>query len=387
MVMNNPGGVLEMPRRYSLSAQLVETIRRAIATGTWAEYLPSERRLCELFKVSRPTVRTALRVLAHERLIDIRHGSRVRIVSAAAARRSTQNRVVGVVTHEPFSHLASATYHSISAVLGVLAEHGFATEVLVCQRGTGAAQCRRLEAFLRQHRAFCCILLSVSRELQQWFVENGMPALILGSCHASIRLASLDVDHRSVCRHAAGIFLAKGHRRIALVVPNSGIAGYLASETGFREGVANHRGPDEARAIIVRHSGTAQSITTKLNALFNSENPPTALMVAKPQDVFAVIIYLLTRGLSVPDRISLIARDHEHNFEYVSPPIAHYAFKGDTFTNLLSRLILQLAEHGYLAPAPNLIFPKFIAGGTVSGPSDPVRQPRPRARPVRPEPA
>jgi len=367
--MNSQNGPLEIPRRFSLSAQLVETIRRAIAAGTWEDCLPSERRLCELFKVSRPTIQTALRIVAKEGLIEIRHGARIRILSRAAGPTPVQNRLVGLVTHEPFDHLAVHTYQGISVMRAVLAEHGFATEVLVCQKGTAHAQCRRLEAFIRQHRAFCCILVSVSRELQQWFVEHHVPALVLGSCHASIQLPSLDVDYRSVCRHAAGIFLGKGHRQIALIVPNSDIAGYLASEAGFREAVANHQGKDDARAIIVRHNGTAQSIAMKLDALFNSAHPPTALMVAKPQDVFTVIIYLLKRGLSVPDRVSFIARDHEHNFGRVSPPIAHYAFKGDTFANLLSRLILQLAEQGYLAPEPNLIFPKFVAGGTVKPPA------------------
>jgi len=49
------------------------------------------------------------------------------------------------------------------------------------------------------------------------------------------------MDYRSICRHAGGIFLSKGHRRIALVVPNSGVAGDIASEAGFCEAIAQHK--------------------------------------------------------------------------------------------------------------------------------------------------
>jgi LacI family transcriptional regulator len=180
-----------------------------------------------------------------------------------------------------------------------------------------------------------------------------------------VQLPSLDVDYRSVCRHAVGILAGKAHRSIALIVPNSGVAGDLASEQGFREGAALRHDREQIRAIVVRHNGSSQNITTKLDSLFNSSQPPTALIVAKTGHVLAVIIYLLKRGLAVPDRISLIARDQDHLFESVQPPISHYQFDDDNLEHRLSRLMLKLVSQGSLSAEPNLIFPKFFPGGTV----------------------
>jgi len=180
-----------------------------------------------------------------------------------------------------------------------------------------------------------------------------------------VRLPSLDIDQRSVCRHAAGIFLGKGHRRMALVVPDSGVAGDLAGEQGFIEAVEQRARTDDARAIIVRHNGTAQNISAKLDALFSSPRAPTALLVAKPPHVFIVILYLLKRGLSVPDTVSLISRDQDTLFLNTLPPIAHYTFEGDAFNHRLTRLILQMVGQGYLPTEPNLMFPRFVLGGTV----------------------
>ena len=355
----------DIPKRFSLSAQAAGSIRKAIEDGTWHENLPSERRLCELFKVSRPTIRTALHVLAKEGLLDIRQGRRNRLLAAPREGSRQQNKMVGLVAHVPMTHVALTAYQGVSDMRAHLAEQGFATDILICPTHSPRLQRRKLEEFVRQNRVFCCVLLSVSREIQEWFSEHAVPALVLGSCHPEVKLPSLDFDHRSVCRHAAGLFLGKGHRRIALVVPNEGLAGDLASEEGFLEAVAQRSDADDARAVIVRHNGTAQNISAKLDALFNSPRAPTALLVAKPQHVFIVIIYLLKRGLSVPDTVSLIARDHDHVFELVSPPIAHYKFEEGTYAPRLSRLMLQMVSQGYLAPEPNLIFPAYLPGGTV----------------------
>jgi len=362
--MNSSQLPIDIPRRNSLATQAADSIQKAIVDGTWVEFLPSERRLCEMLRVSRPTIRTALRLLAENGLLEIRQGRRNRLLTQPRPIPRRQSRLIGLVTHEPFTHMALATYQIISEMRAHLTEQGFTTEVLVCQTHSARALQRKLDEFVRQNRVLCCVLLSVSKDLQKWFSEHSVPALVLGSCHDAVKLPSLDIDYRSVCRHAGGIFLSKGHRRMALVVPHSGVAGDLASEVGFMESIQLNRQID-ARASIVRHNGTAQNISAKLDALFNSAHAPTALLVAKPQHVFIVLIYLLKRGLTVPDTVTFIARDHDHIFETVSPPIAHYTLKEDTFAHRLSRLMLQLVSHGKMAPEPNLIFPKYFAGGTV----------------------
>jgi DNA-binding LacI/PurR family transcriptional regulator len=175
-------------------------------------------------------------------------------------------------------------------------------------------------------------------------------------------LPSLDVDYRSVCRHAAGIFRSNGHRRLALIVPSSGVAGDLASEQGFREGAVLRPNADPAEAIIVRHDGTVRHLTAKLDELFGLSRAPTALLVAKPQHMFLVIVYLLKRGLAVPETVSLIARDQDHLFENT---VSHYMLGGETVAHRLSRLMLQMVGQGYLPTEPNLIFPRYVSAGTV----------------------
>ncbi len=360
--MNSHPGAFDIPRRLSLSAQAAAAIRKAVGENAWRDFLPSERRLCEMFQVSRPTIRTALQLLAKEGLIEIRHGRRNRLLPSAPHPAASPSRLVVLVSHQPLSHTSLTAYQGISEMRAHLAGHGFTTEILLCPAGSAAAQRRKLDSFMRQNHVFCCVLLSVSRELQQWFSTHAIPALVLGSCHPEVKLPSLDVDYRSVCRHAVGVLRGRGHRRIAFLVPHSGVAGDLASEEGFREGLATPSGVDGLDCPIVRHNGSTAQLAAKLDALFASPEAPTALLIAKPQPTFSVIVHLLRRGLRVPDTVSLIARDHDHLFENA---ISHYRFEGETFAHRLSRLMLQMVSQGHLPPEPSLIFPRYVSGGTV----------------------
>jgi DNA-binding LacI/PurR family transcriptional regulator len=354
-----------LPERISLPAQTTAALRQAIAEGTWDTYLPSERRLAEVFQVSRPTIRIALRSLAKDGWLEIRHGRRNRILRRPKGRGAAARRLVGIVTHQPIYSIPHAYYQGVSEMLKQLATHGLSTEIILLKPMKAKAQANKLELFVRQYRPLCWILLSVNRNVQQWFADRSIPALVLGSCHIGIKLPSLDIDNRSVCRHAAGIFLRHGHRTMALLVRNSGLAGDLASEQGFAEGASRHAGSDPARAIIIRHEGTARNITAKLDAVFRSSDPPTALLVGTAWDLFTVMVYLLQHGLAVPNQVSLVARVQDQLYLAAYPAIAHYRFGTEVYVQRLCRLILKLISHGALPAKPSLIFPAYYEGGSV----------------------
>lgn len=354
--MTSLRGALDLPQRLSLSAQAAESLRKAIARKVWSEFLPSERRLCDLLEVSRPTIRTALGLLAKEGIIEIHRGRRNRLLTNPAVAAPPQRRLLALVSHTPISRLNLTAYLGISSMRAQLARHGFTSAEFVCPASGPRAQRNRLEAFLRQNRVFCCVLLSVKRELQEWFASHSIPSLVLGSCYPDVRLPSLDVDYRAVCRHAAGVLRGHGHRRLAFIVPDSGIAGDLASEEGFRAGAAG------TEATIVRHNGTQAHLAARLDALFAPPHRPTALLVAKPTHMLSVLVHLLHRGIRVPDAVSVIARDHDPLYEH---ELAHYAFADESFARRLSRLMVQMVSQGHLPAEPSLIFPRYVAGETV----------------------
>ena len=357
--------MFELPKRLSLSAQTAAAIRQGIEQKVWDEFLPGERRLSELFQVSRPTIRVALHILEKEGVLQVCQGKRSRVAIRGLQRPADlPRRVVALLTSEPLSELSPVVYQAISEIRGRLQERNIAVEVFVGNAHGARFQERRISPFLREHKIFCSILLSVDKSVQQWFQENSLPALVFGSCHPAVRLPSLDIDHRAVCRHAFGTLLGRGHRRIALIVPSLALAGYLEGIRGFLDGVreAERSG---IRAQVVQHDGSPTGLTAKLDALFGASEPPTALIVIKPQFVFAVIVYLLNRGLKVPADVSLIARDGDPFFGTVDPVIALYPFDVEGTVRRVLRLMSRLVDQGFLPQSRNLLFPKFAPGGTI----------------------
>lgn len=63
--------------RPKVSDEIISSIRSAIRVGTYprGERLPSERELAEIYGVSQPTIREAIRALDAMGLIEVRHGS------------------------------------------------------------------------------------------------------------------------------------------------------------------------------------------------------------------------------------------------------------------------------------------------------------------------
>src|ERR1035438_425663 len=102
--------VIEFPLRVSLSDQAAEAIRRAIGRGAWTDHLPSERRLCEMCQVSRPTIRMALHTLAEDGVIAIQQRQRNRILQPEPVAWAAPNRTVAIITHEASARIPSLVF-------------------------------------------------------------------------------------------------------------------------------------------------------------------------------------------------------------------------------------------------------------------------------------
>jgi DNA-binding LacI/PurR family transcriptional regulator len=354
----------QIPQRVLLSVQVAAALRAAIGQGQWVEVLPSERQLSEQLHVSRPTVRAALRILAQEGGIVLEKNRRPRIASPRARSNSVRPpRKVLLVTHKLPSRFSAVAYHGIHDAQEHLARHGLGFELFVCKTRGLETQLAKLGDYIRRHGIACCVLATVQKRVQQWFAARSLPALVLGSCHPSVELPSFDVEHKSVGRHAAGVLLGKGHRRVAMIVPTRQGPGHMAGVGGFLEAFEN--GPDDATPLIVRHDETPANLTKRVNALFARTDPPTGLVVTDPRFALLVMVQLLRKGLSIPRDVSLIARDQDPIFNDLTPRMAHYVFDPDAYAKRISRLILRLVDQKQLAVKPNLLFPRFVPGGTV----------------------
>jgi DNA-binding LacI/PurR family transcriptional regulator len=201
--------------------------------------------------------------------------------------------------------------------------------------------------------------------IQRWFAKCAVPCVVAGSVHAGLDLPYRDLDHRAMCRHAAGVMLGLGHRRLALVIAKSQLAGDLESEAGFVEGVRKspHAG---AEAQVCRHDGSVEGIGHAVRRLAEQRPPVTAILVANAYHYLTVVTRLGQAGRRVPHDVSVVSRDDDLFLSYLAPGPARYAASSHALAKSLLRPVLELLEKTPPSRRGLRLMPEFQAGGSLA---------------------
>lgn len=356
--------MLRPPKRLSLVAQTVASLREHVASSSAGDRLPSERALCAELGVSRMTLRAALARLADDGLIKGGKGQRHLITTAKIGARVTTSRNVVILSPIPLQAVDPRVLFWIDELREALSKEDYKLDFLP-QRNCYSDHPERAltELTSRLHPTAWLLYLS-THVMQAWFSVRGLPAVIPGSRYQDVKLPSVDVDYRATCRHAVGRFLAKGHRCLALLNPRSIAGGDLESEHGFREaGAATGAGVE---TIVAQHDGTVQGICTRLDHLLERKQRPTAFLVSRPTHALTALGHLVQRGVRFPTEAVLIARDHDSFLEHVVPSVARYQADPVLFAHKLSRVVLEMASGGAARSRDCRIIPRLIPGDTLA---------------------
>ena len=353
-----------LPQKQSLLAQTYAVLKEEIQAGAWARWLPGEWDLCEQLKVSRRTLRGALAQLEHEGLIKGGRGRRrqIRRAGKTVFTPPASNTVI-LLTSEQLALRPSFSMFLLDDLRQHLSAAGYRLEV----HFHAANQARRpgpaLEQLVKRAEPAGWLLSSMTAPTQRWFSQRGLPCVIIGSRHEGVALPSVDIDFRALCRHAAGLLLGKGHARLALLNPRSGLAGDIESERGFKEAIERfHPG---GQAIIAQHDGTAKGLCDRLQMVLRTQAPGTGLLVSGSKYALMTLCFLLRRGLRLPQDAALISRDEDAFMQYAIPTIAHYSANPTVLARKVSRIFLQLVRFGVNEPRDYRVMPRFVPGDTL----------------------
>jgi len=360
-----PGEARRLPQKQSLVTQTLAVLRDEIASGAWAQGLPAERKLCEQLVISRGTLRAALASLKQEGLVK---GSQGRCWQAVGPGWKTWRAGAGntlvLLTPQPLHVLTPFAIYWIDNLREHLGEAGYYLEVRHERSCYVSHPDRALEALAHRERPAAWVLCGTTATMQQWFSKRGVPSVIIGSRHEGVALPSVDRDLPAACRHAVGRFHAKGHSRLVLLNPKSGLAGDLECEKSFCEAAARFQSGN-SEVLIAHHDSTPQDICARLNALLQRRPPPTGFLVSGPKHTLTALGFLIQRGLRLPNEAALIARDDDSFMEYVVPTVARYTTDPTLFARKVSRAVLRLVEGGNVLPRDYRVMPRFVPGETL----------------------
>jgi DNA-binding LacI/PurR family transcriptional regulator len=351
-----------LPQRASLVAQTAAILSEAIASGEWARWLPGELELARRLHVSRVTLRAALAEMERANLIRAGQGRRREILRRPGGSPvPVASRQVVLLSPAPLHRLAASTVFWVDELRKHLDSAGWVLEVLESAAAYSRRPAAALEDLARRMHPAGWVLYRSTPEMQRWFSENARVAVIAGSPHPGIHLTSVDKDYAACCRHAAGRFVAAGHRRLALARPDTTLAGDLESAAGFRAGA----GP-RAEVVSATHDGSAAGIVRSLERLFLMEPSPTGLFVFHASHALTVLGWLQRRGSRVPRDVSVICRDDEPYLDFVVPSLTRYSINAALFARKISRLAASLVAGEAPETRQHRVMPKFVPGETLA---------------------
>jgi LacI family transcriptional regulator len=355
-----------LPQRQSLVAQTAAFLNGQIEQGEWRDWLPSERSLCQLLQVSRNTLRAALVQLAADRVIKPIHGAGNKILSKPSRRGAAQRGDhVALLTPEPIERLRPMQSLWIDDMRALLSERGLRLRVFHGHHYFGANPGPALEKLVTRNPHGCWILIFAEDTTQRWFSENRVPCVVAGSTYPGIDLPSRDLDHRAMCRHAAGVLLGLGHRHLAMLMVKSRRAGDLESEAGFLEGVKQSPHGD-ATAAVLHHEGSVTGLATAVRRLLKLRPLPTGLVVMHPHDYLATVTRLAQSGVRIPQDMSVLSRDDDPFLGFISPLPARYEVGPHLMARSLLPPVLELLEGNSVSQHSMRIIPKFLKGESIA---------------------
>lgn len=370
---------MSLPRPATLVTQAAQALREGILAGRWTGFLPGEAVLCGDFQVSRATLRAALQQLQQEGLLEASQGRRRRILAVAGSGPGRARRVV-LLAPAPLERLGAFRLFLVDALRASLGRAGW--EVMFHGSPVPFSQqpARALEKLAAEHPGACWVLFSATAAMQRWFADRGLPAVLAGSRHPGVTLPMVELDCQALGQHAAAQFLARGHRRLAVLVPGSGLAGDEQTVAGFLDGCSRTKG---AAAKVVEHDGSVPGIERALRSLFAGQARPTGLLVTSPAHAVTVTCHLQRAGWRIPADVSLLVRDHDAVLDHLLPRPASYRMRPEVFGHALARAVTRLARQGHRALPDRHLLPDFERGDTLASLS--AKQTGARALPPAPK--
>ena len=355
-------------RRRSLVEQAAQALRTALLDGTLADPLPGEHTLSAQLGISRPTLRAALAILAREGLLAAARGRRTRLNRGRlGADTRTGQPLVCIVSPQARGVILPDEHPVLLQLHARFAANGIAWEEVFDRKLAGPRPEARLRELAARHPRACWLMLASTAPMQRWFAQAGLPALVLGTCHADIRLPSSDINYRAMGWHAAGVMLKHGHRRLALVLPAQMLAGDLACVEGIHAYLAQAATP--TKLIEVNAGPDPRSLRLKLDRMLALADQPTAIFCLMQSHALTTLLHLLEQGRRLPDDVSLIARDLHSLMESAMPDLAHYSRPVNRVTARALRLTQSLLAGRSVPAQPSLINPVFLPGRTLAAPN------------------
>jgi DNA-binding LacI/PurR family transcriptional regulator len=350
---------MKTPAFLTIADQAAEYLRAEILRGRWCGVIPGKHQLAAELGLNNKTVETALRQLEKTGLLLPQGPGKRRLINPGGGDTPRALRVA-LFLNESVEDRKAEIYIELQHTLGdaghtvVHAEKSL-TEVRF--------EVERVARIVQQTGADAWIIFAGSRDVLEWFAAQPVPAFALFGHRIGIRIPAVSPDKPPSVAEATRHLIQLGHSRIVLMcrrirrLPVPGL-----SETVFLDTLRTHQ-CKTGDYNLPDWEETNEGFQACLAALFKV-TPPTALIVDEAPYFIAAMQFLLSRGIRVPQDVSLICTDDDPAFTHCSPPVACITWDRRPVLRRILNWVTNVSR-GKADLGQTLTPAAFVPGGTI----------------------
>ncbi|UGQ49145.1 LacI family DNA-binding transcriptional regulator [Massilia endophytica] len=197
--------------------------------------------------------------------------------------------------------------------------------------------------------------------------KQRLPCVFVSFDAREVKLPVVAVENRIGARQAVEHLLSLGHRRIAFIAGTQGTGQSAEREKGYLEALAN-AGIASDPALMVPGRFIQTGGYAAAEQLLALPEPPTAIFAANDEMAFGAIDAIHSKGLHVPEDLSVIGFDDIPTSSYVFPPLTTMR---QPMTELSACAVAELVAliQGREVAAKKIAFPMELVVRGSTGPA------------------
>lgn len=337
-----------MASKYKVLAELMR--EELFRSGTSAGYkFPTEAELTRRYKMSRQTVRHALRLLAEEGLIESRRGSGTYATGRTA---ETASRQIAVITSFLDDYIFPTVLHDAQSVF---TQQGYSTLVYATENQVGQEREILLKLLREPVRGILAesaktALPSPNADLYQRLRQTGVPIVFLhGACTELTGAPCVSDDNYGGGYQLAQYLVGKGHKNIGGIFKSDDAQGpqrYHGAVSAIRDAHLpihdrNFRWYDTNDRLEMLEEKDPRLLRRFLE---NLEKDATAVICYNDEVAYLLIQELLVMKIKVPEELSVVSFDNSYYSRIGPMPITSLRHKSGKIGRVAAEQLIHMLQ-------------------------------------------
>jgi LacI family transcriptional regulator len=239
---------------------------------------------------------------------------------AARMMRGVSSNLVGLIVPDIRNGFYSTIAHALSKCL----EEGAIQLMLSETDDDRAIELRHVRELASVNVAGVILVPSAKPLPETARLLKSMPHIQLLRSHTSLGQQRFGIDDTKALSLAVEHLLELGHRRIAYVGPSTDLSTGAARLKGYRDALVPFKAWDE-RLEVCGAPSVAEVGRAALGRLLALPKPPTAVVMGAVQHTYSLIDECLSRGIRVPQDLSVVGFGDEPGFRWWGPGLTTVA--------------------------------------------------------------